>query len=507
VATGFTGSISAALRSNPGNDVLNGTLMLSASGGVVTFSNLLLNKAANGYSLLVSPTGLSAVTSSSFNVVAGAASQLIVSTLPPASVTAGSPFGLAITAEDAQGNPASNFTGSVTLALANNPGTSTLGGTLSTTASSGVATFSALTLNMAASGYTLEVSSNGLAPATTSGFNVVAGAATQLVITTPPPATVTAGSALAYTVAAEDAQGNVVTSFNGTLSVTIGTNPGGSTLGGTLAAAARSGVFKLSNVLNQPGSGYTLQLSSNGLAAATTGSITVIAAAHQDPAGGPAPAGSPAVPALTTSELTPIVSQAIAAWSAAGISSAQVAALNSAQITITNTSNQGALALTAGNAVMIDPTADGYGWFVDPTPADNSEFPAAVSPQQFQATPGSPAAGHMDLLTVVEHELGHVLGLPDVSSSLEPDDLMDTTLPAGVRRLPSPVDIDALLSGAWIAAPAPSTAAPAMAAAGPSGMANLPAGTAASLRRNDLSGPGDAAEESAAHDSFFSLLG
>ena len=46
----------------------------------------------------------------------------------------------------------------MTVALANNPGGATLGGTLTATASDGVATFSGLTLTTAASGYTLEVS-------------------------------------------------------------------------------------------------------------------------------------------------------------------------------------------------------------------------------------------------------------------------------------------------------------------------------------------------------------
>ena len=53
-----------------------------------------------------------------------------MTTQPPASVTAGSGFGLVVTAEDGFGNVDPTFTGSVTLALANNPGGATLGGTL-----------------------------------------------------------------------------------------------------------------------------------------------------------------------------------------------------------------------------------------------------------------------------------------------------------------------------------------------------------------------------------------
>ena len=53
----------------------------------------------------------------------------------------------------------------VSVAFANNPTGATLGGTLSVTASQGVATFSGLTINKAGSGYTLQVSSSGLSSA------------------------------------------------------------------------------------------------------------------------------------------------------------------------------------------------------------------------------------------------------------------------------------------------------------------------------------------------------
>src|SRR5262249_34231254 len=105
-------------------------------------------------------------------VTAAAATQLVVTTQPPASVTAGSDFGLAAAAEDAQGNVVTTFAGSVTLALASNPGGSTLGGTLTLTATQGVATFSGLTLDKAGSGYTLQASSSGLTSATSSPFDV-----------------------------------------------------------------------------------------------------------------------------------------------------------------------------------------------------------------------------------------------------------------------------------------------------------------------------------------------
>jgi hypothetical protein len=59
-----------------------------------------------------------------------------------------------------------------------------------------------------------------------------------------------------------------------------------------------------------------------------------------------------------------------------------------------------------------------------------------AAPAEFHATPASPAAGRIDLLTVVSHELGHILGLPDLVND-HSGALMDEILEPGVRRLPA----------------------------------------------------------------------
>jgi hypothetical protein len=55
---------------------------------------------------------------------------------------------------------------------------------------------------------------------------------------------------------------------------------------------------------------------------------------------------------------------------------------------------------------------------------------------ELHALAGGPAFGRIDLLTVVTHELGHVLGLEDVANEQHPGDVMDVLLEPGVRRLP-----------------------------------------------------------------------
>src|SRR5439155_25168035 len=67
-----------------------------------------------------------------------------------------------------------------------------------------------------------------------------------------------------------------------------------------------------------------------------------------------------------------------------------------------------------------DKNGAGWGWFVGPTPSDDSEF----------TTPGDQGErGRMDLLTVLEHEIGHLLG-----RGHEADGVMQERLEAGVRE-------------------------------------------------------------------------
>jgi hypothetical protein len=87
--------------------------------------------------------------------------------------------------------------------------------------------------------------------------------------------------------------------------------------------------------------------------------------------------------------------------------------------------------------VLLDFNAGGFGWFIDLTPADDSEFAFAADAAHGTAPAGSPAYGQMDLLTVVMHELGHVLGLADLVGAEYADDLMAETLVPGARRLPA----------------------------------------------------------------------
>jgi hypothetical protein len=88
-----------------------------------------------------------------------------------------------------------------------------------------------------------------------------------------------------------------------------------------------------------------------------------------------------------------------------------------------------------GTLVQIDRDAAGFGWFVDRTPWDDGEFAVSRNFPELVALPGVNAARRVDLLTVVLHELGHVLGY-----SHQNEGLMDDALPLGTRRLPEAVN-------------------------------------------------------------------
>jgi FG-GAP-like repeat/Putative Ig domain/Bacterial Ig-like domain/FG-GAP repeat len=133
---------------------------------------------------------------------------------------------------------------------------------------------------------------------------------------------------------------------------------------------------------------------------------------------------------LTEAQLEPVLQQAIAAWVADG---ASATLLNSVQVRI-GTLNDNLVGWTNGNQITLDATADGWGWNTNTSTADFTTTGA----NGLQATPGSAAAGKMDLLTVVEHELGHELGLSDVDPATHPSDLMAATLPVGTRRTIDP---------------------------------------------------------------------
>jgi uncharacterized repeat protein (TIGR01451 family) len=214
--------------------------------------------------------------------VAPAAPASLLFLTQPSSVVAGQPITPAVRVEllDAFGNVATNSTASVTVALANNPGAATLGGTTTVNAVGGVATFNNLSLTTAGTGYTLLASRGMLPAATSNAFNVTAAAPAGVDIRGQPGDTVV-GRAIspAVKVVVVDAFGNTVTTSSAAVTLVIASGPAGAILGGTTTVPAFHGVATFSNLtLNLPGT-YTLQATGGTLAPDTSNSFTVAAGA------------------------------------------------------------------------------------------------------------------------------------------------------------------------------------------------------------------------------------
>ena len=145
-----------------------------------------------------------------------------------------------------------------------------------------------------------------------------------------------------------------------------------------------------------------------------------------------------AVPVLTEAALATIVAEAKARWLAWGASPEIVSAF-SIGIADLPDGEHPTLGYTS-DRVILDSNAGGFGWFIDPTPSDDVEFGDRASSTELRAIGDGLPAVQMDLLTVVMHELGHVLGLADLPTQGHAHDLMAETLATGTRRLPGPPD-------------------------------------------------------------------
>jgi hypothetical protein len=212
----------------------------------------------------------SAPTSLSFNVqprntTAG------VEISPPVQVEIRDQFGVRVT----------TATNSVTMAIGTNPASGTLSGTKTVAAVSGVASFSDLSIDQVGTGYRLAASSTGLNGAASGLFDITAAPTPTALAFVVQPTNAGAGTAItpAVQVEIQDQFGARLTTAANTVSMAIGTNPGGSTLSGTTSVVAVNGVATFSTLsIDQVGTGYTLAASSSGLTGATSSGFDITAA-------------------------------------------------------------------------------------------------------------------------------------------------------------------------------------------------------------------------------------
>jgi len=116
--------------------------------------------------------------------------------------------------------------------------------------------------------------------------------------------------------------------------------------------------------------------------------------------------------------------------------------------------------------ILIDHNANGIGWYIDPTPQDHSEYALPLTEHASLANPESDAYNRYDLLTTINHELLHLLGViaghepfdqyrqegeysftvdgSHLNPILHPHDLLNPSLQPGQRLLFSEHDLHIL---------------------------------------------------------------
>ena len=279
-ATGFAGNMTVAIATNPAGGTLSGTTTVAAVAGVATFSTLNIDHAGSGYRLSATAAGFTGVASGPFDIIPATAVRLTFSQ-QPTTAAAGAAIAPAVqvTALDAAGNTVTGFTGTVTVAIAANPGAGVLSGTTTVAAINGVATFATLSINNSGTGYTLAATAAGLTGETSAPFGIIPGSAIQLAFTVQ-PSPATAGTAITpqLEVTARDSLGNRADGFAGSVTVAIGSNPAGGSLSGTTTVAAVGGVAVFPTLsIDRAGVGYTLSATAAGLTEAASAPFDITA--------------------------------------------------------------------------------------------------------------------------------------------------------------------------------------------------------------------------------------
>lgn len=247
-----TGYVTASLQA--GSGTLTGTTLLAASSGRVTYTNLRINQTGaktlrftkDDNSGFTGGTGVLTL-EANVNINPGPVSTLAVVVAPTGAV-AGQAFTTQpqIEMRDASGNRATTSVGTISVSLQS--GTGAILGTASAVASSGLATFTNLQMNI--SGHKVLRFARGGTVVDAASFRVKPGIATQMEVTTEPAGAIVEQAFTTQPVLTlKDAYDNLVdegadASANVTASLVTGTP----SLSGQLTATASAGVVTYTNL-------------------------------------------------------------------------------------------------------------------------------------------------------------------------------------------------------------------------------------------------------------------
>jgi hypothetical protein len=145
------------------------------------------------------------------------------------------------------------------------------------------------------------------------------------------------------------------------------------------------------------------------------------------------PAESGSADAVSLDDVQLVMAAAAQRWATAGVSGNALSSVL-AGVTIVITDLPGSqLAGVAGNVLLVDADATGYGWYLNTSDDDFT----STGDNELTANANSAAAGRVDLLAALSHELGDLLGLEHDDSA---PGLMNDELALGIRRTPSAYD-------------------------------------------------------------------
>lgn len=254
----YSGTITLTVRGGAAGATLSscaGTLR----DGVTTFAGCKIDKSGTGYQLHASDGTLTA-DSTAFNVAVGPLAQLAFTT-QPAGASGGTAFATqpVVTAQDAGGNTVTSASGTVRLSIKGGTGTS--GAQLIGCAGdrrNGVTRFTGCEIDKAGTGFQL-LASDGTRTADSGTFDVTVGAYDALAFTTQPSG---GDAAVAFAtqpvVTAIDAGGNTVTTYAGTVTLSLGGGTSGAVLSGCVGTRVDGVTTFAGCSVDRSGSGYRL---------------------------------------------------------------------------------------------------------------------------------------------------------------------------------------------------------------------------------------------------------
>jgi hypothetical protein len=276
--TSYIAAVAVAITGLTGNPSahLSGVASHAASAGVASFPGLSIDLVGANYTLTASSGTLTAGVSATFNVDPGKATHLAFS-VQPHDTAAGAAIvpAVAVSALDDFGNIDTSYAKTVTLTL---PATTTVvPNNNAVAASHGIATFTNLSINQTGLGYQLQGDDDGTPKLTTplsNAFTIGPAAANHLFFRQQPtPTLVGVNINPAVVVEVRDILDNIVTTFNGNVTIAKASGPGN--LGGLGTRAALSGVATFPTLdLNAAGT-YVLTASSAGVPSLPSNSFLV----------------------------------------------------------------------------------------------------------------------------------------------------------------------------------------------------------------------------------------